>query len=93
MLGMISCSAGSYVTQCWECCHAVLGVMSCSAGNELDTVHCNNKNPHWQDKYKRALAEGENTRKRMTKQVEDAKSFAIQSFCKDLLDVSGQEFN
>ncbi|RVE43095.1 hypothetical protein evm_012269 [Chilo suppressalis] len=40
------------------------------------------------DKYKRALADGENVRRRMMKQVEDAKSFAIQSFCKDLLDVS-----
>ncbi|KAI5634305.1 grpE domain-containing protein [Phthorimaea operculella] len=40
------------------------------------------------DKYRRALADGENTRRRMLKQVEDAKSFAIQSFCKDLLDVS-----
>ncbi|KAJ2938614.1 hypothetical protein O0L34_g11926 [Tuta absoluta] len=40
------------------------------------------------DKYRRALAEGENTRRRMLKQVEDAKSFAIQSFCKDLLDVA-----
>ncbi|CAH0403777.1 unnamed protein product [Chilo suppressalis] len=38
------------------------------------------------DKYKRALADGENVRRRMMKQVEDAKSFAIQSFCKDLLD-------
>ncbi|XP_049883500.1 grpE protein homolog, mitochondrial isoform X2 [Pectinophora gossypiella] len=40
------------------------------------------------DKYKRALADGENTRRRMMKQVEDAKAFAIQSFCKDLLDVA-----
>ncbi|XP_004926348.1 grpE protein homolog, mitochondrial [Bombyx mandarina] len=40
------------------------------------------------DKYKRALADGENVRKRMLKQVEDAKSFAIQSFCKDLLEVA-----
>lgn len=40
------------------------------------------------DKYRRALADGENIRRRMTKQVEDAKSFAIQSFCKDLLEVA-----
>ncbi|KAL5022480.1 hypothetical protein ScPMuIL_001635 [Solemya velum] len=40
------------------------------------------------DKYKRALAETENVRKRMQKQVDDAKIFGIQSFCKDLLDVS-----
>ncbi|CAK1587419.1 unnamed protein product [Parnassius mnemosyne] len=42
----------------------------------------------YEDKYKRALADGENIRRRMMKQVEDAKSFAIQSFCKDLLDVA-----
>ncbi|GBP10162.1 GrpE protein homolog, mitochondrial [Eumeta japonica] len=42
----------------------------------------------YQDKYKRALADRENLRQRMVKQVEDAKSFAIQSFCKDLLDVA-----
>lgn len=40
------------------------------------------------DKYKRALADGENLRKRMSKQVEDAKIFSIQSFCKDLLEVA-----
>lgn len=42
----------------------------------------------YEDKYKRALADGENVRRRMMKQVEDAKSFAIQSFCKDLLEVA-----
>lgn len=41
-----------------------------------------------QDKYKRALAEGENIRARLTKQIHDAKLFGIQSFCKDLLDVA-----
>ncbi|KAF6199429.1 hypothetical protein GE061_007455 [Apolygus lucorum] len=40
------------------------------------------------DKYKRALAEGENMRKRLTKQIEDAKIYGIQSFCKDLLEVA-----
>uniref|UniRef100_A0A0B6ZL25 GrpE protein homolog n=1 Tax=Arion vulgaris TaxID=1028688 RepID=A0A0B6ZL25_9EUPU len=40
------------------------------------------------DKYLRALAETENLRKRMIKQVDEAKIFGIQSFCKDLLDVS-----
>lgn len=40
------------------------------------------------DKYMRALAESENTRKRYMRQVEDAKLFGIQSFCKDLLEVS-----
>ena len=36
----------------------------------------------------RALAEAENVRFRMKKQVDDAKSFGIQSFCKDLLNVA-----
>ncbi|XP_028132311.1 grpE protein homolog, mitochondrial [Diabrotica virgifera virgifera] len=40
------------------------------------------------DKYKRALAEGENLRTRLTKQIADAKIYGIQSFCKDLLDVA-----
>lgn len=40
------------------------------------------------DKYKRALADGENLRTRLTKQIQDAKIFGIQSFCKDLLEVS-----
>lgn len=41
-----------------------------------------------QDKYKRALADGENLRTRLTKQISEAKIFGIQSFCKDLLDVA-----
>lgn len=41
-----------------------------------------------QDKYKRALADGENMRQRLTKQIQDAKIFGIQSFCKDLLEVA-----
>jgi len=40
------------------------------------------------DKYKRSLAERENVRTRLEKQVRDAKQFGIQSFCKDLLDVA-----
>jgi len=40
------------------------------------------------DKYKRALAEAENVRRRMERQVSDAKLFGNQKFCKDLLDVS-----
>lgn len=41
-----------------------------------------------EDKYKRALADGENLRLRLTKQIEDAKIFGIQNFCKDLLVVA-----
>lgn len=34
------------------------------------------------------MAESENLRKRLTKQIDDAKIFGIQSFCKDLLEVA-----
>lgn len=34
------------------------------------------------------MADGENMRVRLTKQISDAKIFGIQSFCKDMLDVS-----
>ncbi|XP_015113124.1 grpE protein homolog, mitochondrial [Diachasma alloeum] len=46
------------------------------------------RNSELEDKYKRALAESENMRVRLTKQIEDAKLFGIQGFCKDLLDVA-----
>lgn len=36
----------------------------------------------------RALAETENVRQRMTKQVSDVRLFGIQGFCKDLLEVA-----
>ncbi|VDD74760.1 unnamed protein product [Mesocestoides corti] len=42
----------------------------------------------FEDKYKRALAEAENVRKRMLRQIDEAKLFGIQSFCKDLLEVA-----
>lgn len=48
----------------------------------------NPKKPFFQDKYKRALADGENLRQRLTKQIGEAKIYGIQSFCKDLLDVA-----
>ncbi|XP_046745959.1 grpE protein homolog 1, mitochondrial [Diprion similis] len=41
-----------------------------------------------ENKYKRALADGENLRVRLTKQIHDAKLFGIQEFCKDLLEVA-----
>lgn len=46
------------------------------------------KNAELLDKYKRSLAETENLRSRLTKQIEDAKRFGIQGFCKDLLEVA-----
>lgn len=53
---------------------------------ELEAV--TNKTKELDDKYKRALADGENLRRRLTKQIEDAKLFGIQGFCKDLLEVA-----
>ncbi|KFD62995.1 hypothetical protein M514_03619 [Trichuris suis] len=41
-----------------------------------------------EDKYMRALAENENLRARMTRQVEEAKLFGVQSLCKDLLEIA-----
>lgn len=40
------------------------------------------------DKYRRAIAESDNMRKRLTKQIDDAKVFGIQGFGKDLLEVA-----
>jgi molecular chaperone GrpE len=40
-----------------------------------------------EDKYLRALAETENVRARLTKQIQDAKLFAVQGFCKDMTEV------
>ena len=45
--------------------------------NELEE-----KNSDLLDKYKRSLADFENLRNRMNKQVSDAKIFGIQGFCK-----------
>nr|QZX63222.1 molecular chaperone GrpE [Halisarca dujardinii] len=41
-----------------------------------------------EDKYKRSIAETENVRQRMYKQIEEAKVFGIQSFSADLLEVA-----
>ena len=41
-----------------------------------------------QDKYLRALAETENLRSRMEKQINDVRMFGIQGFAKDLLDIA-----
>lgn len=69
------------IERCW-------GKM-CSTWSELICIFCSKNSLIWnfQDKYKRALADGENMRIRLTKQIEDAKIFCIQNFCKDLLEV------
>lgn len=41
-----------------------------------------------EDKYLRALAETENVRKRMSRLAEEAQSFGIQTFAKDILEVA-----
>lgn len=46
------------------------------------------QNAELMDKYKRSLADSENMRNRLNKQISDAKIFGIQSFCKDLLEVA-----
>lgn len=46
------------------------------------------KNSDLLDKYKRSLADFENLRNRMNKQVADAKMFGIQGFCKVTLSLS-----
>jgi len=54
--------------------------------SELEEVK--SKSDDFLDKYRRSIAENDNMRKRLTKQIEDAKIFGIQGFCKDLLDVA-----
>lgn len=49
---------------------------------------CEQDMVEFKDKYLRAMAETENTRVRMRKEVDNAKIFGIQSFCKDLLEVA-----
>uniref|UniRef100_A0A1I7YWU0 GrpE protein homolog n=1 Tax=Steinernema glaseri TaxID=37863 RepID=A0A1I7YWU0_9BILA len=55
-------------------------------GAEYDALR--EENADLLDKYRRALADTENVRRRGQKQVEDTKIFAIQGFCKDLLEVA-----
>lgn len=57
-------------------------------GLKKETESLTEKVKEFDDKYKRALADGENLRRRLTKQIEDAKLFGIQGFCKDLLEVA-----
>ena len=53
---------------------------------QLETLKT--KQDELMDKYKRALADSENLRVRLNKQIADAKVYGIQSFCKDLLEVA-----
>jgi len=55
---------------------------------EEEVVKLKENNADLLDKYKRSLADFENLRNRMNKQVADSKKFGIQGFCKDLLDVA-----
>merc|ERR1712038_1309371 len=53
-----------------------------------EVTELKSKSDDFLDKYRRSIAENDNMRKRLTKQIEDAKIFGIQGFCKDLLDVA-----
>ncbi|XP_012283471.1 grpE protein homolog, mitochondrial [Orussus abietinus] len=53
-----------------------------------DLAQLKEQNAEIDDKYKRALADSENLRVRLSKQIEDAKIFGIQNFCKDLVEVA-----
>ncbi|XP_069671304.1 grpE protein homolog, mitochondrial [Periplaneta americana] len=53
---------------------------------EIDLI--TEKKLELEDKYKRSLADSENMRRRLMKQVEDAKLLGIQGFCKGLLEVA-----
>jgi len=55
---------------------------------EADAKKLTEERDEFKDKYKRSLAETENVRNRMQKQISDAKIFGIQGFCKDLLEVA-----
>ncbi|XP_073997370.1 grpE protein homolog, mitochondrial Roe1 [Rhodnius prolixus] len=57
---------------------------------ELNNLFCEatKQRDELNDKYKRALADSDNMRKRLMKQIEEAKIYGIQSFCKDLLEVA-----
>uniref|UniRef100_A0A8C3SKG1 GrpE like 2, mitochondrial n=1 Tax=Chelydra serpentina TaxID=8475 RepID=A0A8C3SKG1_CHESE len=46
------------------------------------------ENFYTHERYRKALADSENVRRRTQKFVEDAKLFGIQSFCKDLVEVA-----
>ena len=58
--------------------------------SQLRYYECTSTNTSFfmQDKYMRSLAETENVRQRMKKQVDDGKLYGIQGFCKDLLEVA-----
>ena len=57
-------------------------------GKLADRFTTSHTHTHTQDKYLRALAEAENTRTRLTRQVEDAKKYGIQDFSKDVVEVA-----
>uniref|UniRef100_A0A1A9WIX9 GrpE protein homolog n=1 Tax=Glossina brevipalpis TaxID=37001 RepID=A0A1A9WIX9_9MUSC len=55
-------------------------------GKEVENLK--QENVELLDKYRRSLAESENLRSRLNKQIADAKLFGIQGFCKELLEVA-----
>ena len=55
---------------------------------EISNTELKSKYDDIMDKYRRSIAESDNMRKRLTKQIEDAKIFGIQGFSKDILEVA-----
>lgn len=51
-------------------------------------VKCETDLADMKDRYLRAMAETENTRTRMRKEVDNVKIYGIQGYCKDLLEVA-----
>jgi len=52
-----------------------------------ETASFRTKCTELEDKYMRSLADSENLRARLTKQIQDQKLYAIQGFCKDLTEI------
>ncbi|KAL1230971.1 GrpE protein [Trichinella spiralis] len=59
-----------------------------SAALNDKNVQLEKKMKELEDKYKRSLAENENLRARMVRQLEEVKLFSLQAFCKDLLEIA-----
>ncbi|XP_002123689.3 grpE protein homolog 1, mitochondrial [Ciona intestinalis] len=58
------------------------------SASEQEIKKLNETIAEFKDKYQRSLAETENVRSRLRKEIEDAKLFGIQAFCKDLITVA-----
>lgn len=71
-----------------ECTEAEKQLMEQIASLSKENESLIEKVADYQDKYQRTLADRENLRNRLEKQIVEAKQFGIQGFCKDLLEVT-----